>query len=67
MYKHDISSNAVTKESTMSMSLIEVKSENRFGLEYFVVCINGVEHASFWSPQKAEQVAKRLLNKVKGV
>lgn len=48
---------------TQGMSLIEVKQENRFGLEYFVVCINGVEHASFWSPQKAEQVAKRLLNK----
>lgn len=43
-----------------SHGLIEVKSENRFGLEYFVVLVNGVEHASFWSPQKAESVANRL-------
>jgi hypothetical protein len=52
---------------TTNHGLIEVKSENRFGLEYFVVKINGVEHASFWSPQKAQAVASRLLNKVKGV
>jgi hypothetical protein len=48
----------------MSMTMIEVRQQNRFGLEYFVVMINGVEHASFWSPQAAERLAKRLLGKV---
>ena len=47
-----------------SHGLIEVKREVRFGLEYFVVCVNGTEYASFWSPQKAENVAKRLLSRL---
>jgi hypothetical protein len=47
-----------------SMKLVDVKQTTRFGLEYFVVLINGTEHASYWSKQHADTHAIRLLNKL---
>lgn len=47
--------------------MIDVVTEVRFGLEVWVVRLNGIEHASYWSPQMAEAHARRMTAKVHGL
>jgi hypothetical protein len=49
-----------------SGQLIDVVTDVRCGLEVWIVRVNGVEHASYWSPQMAEAHARRLTAKVQG-